>query len=91
MNRQELVKAIAEQCGHSQATVNDVLNGLIATVQDTVAAGEKVNLVGFGSFEAVNRAERSGRNPLTGEAITIPASVAPRFTAGKAFKDRVNQ
>jgi len=90
MNRQELVDAVAEKSGQSKTAVNAVLNELISTIQDTVAAGDKISLVGFGVFERVQRGERAGRNPSTGEAITIPASAAPKFTAGKAFKDRVN-
>lgn len=91
MNRQELVKAVSEKAGHSQTAVNEMLNALIATVQDAVAAGDKVALVGFGVFEPVSRQEREGRNPSTGEKITIAASTLPKFTAGKAFKDLVNQ
>lgn len=90
MNRQELVDAVSEKTGQSKTAVNEMLNALIGTVQDTVAAGEKVSLVGFGTFEASKRAERQGRNPQTGAAITIAASVLPKFTAGKAFKDVVN-
>jgi len=91
MNRQELVKAIAEGSGHSQSTVAEVLNSLISTVQDVVASGEKVSLVGFGTFESTKQAERQGRNPATGAAITIAASIKPKFTPGKSFKDHVNQ
>lgn len=90
MNRQELVKAVAEKSGQSQAAVNDMLNAFISTVQDTVAAGDKIALVGFGTFESVKRAERQGRNPASGEPITIPASTLPKFSPGKAFKDQVN-
>lgn len=90
MNRQELVKAISEKTDQSQAAVGEMLNALISTVQDTVTAGEKVSLVGFGTFEVSERAERKGRNPATGAEITIAASRLPKFSAGKAFKDQVN-
>lgn len=91
MNRQELVKAIADETGHSQAVVGEVLNSFVASVQGAVAAGDKVSLVGFGTFESTKRAERQGRNPATGAAITIAASTLPKFSPGKAFKDQVNQ
>ncbi|MGV0056397.1 MULTISPECIES: HU family DNA-binding protein [Stutzerimonas stutzeri group] len=91
MTRQELVKAVAERAGHSQTAVNEMLNAMIGTIQDTVAAGDKVVLVGFGAFEPVSRPERDGRNPQTGAKITIAASTTPKFTPGKAFKDAVNQ
>ncbi|QCT95410.1 HU family DNA-binding protein (plasmid) [Stutzerimonas degradans] len=91
MTRQELVKAVAEKAGQSQAAVNETLNALIATIQDSVAAGDKVALVGFGTFEPVSRPEREGRNPATGKAITIAASITPKFTPGKPFKDAVNK
>ncbi len=90
MNRPELVKAIAEKSGQSQSVVSEVLNSFISTVQDGVAAGDKITLVGFGTFESVKRAERQGRNPKTGEPLKIAASVSPKFTPGKAFKDQVN-
>ncbi|MDX1296744.1 MAG: HU family DNA-binding protein [Pseudomonas sp.] len=90
MNRQDLVKAVAEKSGHSQAAVSEVLNSLIGTVQDAVAAGDKVALVGFGTFESTKRAERKGRNPSTGAEITIAAATLPKFSPGKAFKDVVN-
>ncbi|MGQ3825714.1 HU family DNA-binding protein [Pseudomonas alliivorans] len=91
MNRQELVKAIADESGHSQSTVGEVLNSLISTVQNVVASGDKISLVGFGTFESTKQAERQGRNPSTGAPITIAASIKPKFTPGKSFKDRVNQ
>lgn len=90
MNRQELVKVIAEKSGQTQGAASDMLNAFISTVQDSVAAGDKIALVGFGTFESVKRAERQGRNPATGESITIAASTLPKFTPGKAFKDHVN-
>lgn len=90
MNRQELVSAVAQKSGQSQTAVAEMLNAFISTVQDSVAQGDKVALVGFGVFESKTRAERQGRNPLSGEPITIPAATLPKFTPGKAFKECVN-
>lgn len=91
MNRQELIKAAAEQSGQSQSAVASALDALLDTVVSAVASGDKVTLVGFGTFEQVKRAARAGRNPATGAAITIAASTLPKFSPGKAFKDAVNR
>lgn len=72
------------------STVTDVTNTFIDTIKTKVAAGEKVTIGGFGSFEAVDRAAREGRNPATGETIKIAASKAPKFKAAKAFKEVLN-
>lgn len=90
MNRQELVSAVAEKSGVSQKAANDVLTALLETVQDAVKAGDKVALVGFGTFELAERAARTGRNPQTGKPVEIEASKYPRFKPGKPFKDHVN-
>ena len=90
MNRQELVQQIAQQTGQTQTAVSEVLNSFVSTVQDAVAAGDKVTLVGFGTFEVTERAARTGRNPQTGAPLNIAASKAPKFSAGKVFKDAVN-
>jgi DNA-binding protein HU-beta len=90
VNRQELVQKIAQQTGQTQTAVSEVLNSFASTVQDAVAAGDKVVLVGFGTFEVTDRAARTGRNPQTGEPLSIAASKSPKFSAGKAFKDAVN-
>lgn len=89
MNKQELAKAIADQTGQSQAAAVDMVNAFIEIVQSTVASGDKVALVGFGVFEQTERSARTGRNPKTGEPIEIAASKAPKFVAGKVFKDLV--
>lgn len=89
MNKSELVKTIASQTLLSQKQVNIVLNALIDIVTTEVTKGEKVTFVGFGTFEVSNRKEREGRNPKTGEAITIPAARVPAFHAGKTFKEKV--
>ena len=75
---------------NTQKEAAEVLNGLVETVQKTVAKGEKVTLVGFGTFEPRKRAARNGRNPQTGKEIKIPAKTVPVFSAGKKFKEVVN-
>ena len=95
MNKTELIKATKEIVSQELEgiTVKDTgifVEATIKAIQDAVIAGEKVQLIGFGTFETVERAERQGRNPKTGEAMTISASKAPKFKAGKAFKDAVN-
>ena len=89
MNKEQLVKAIAAETDVSQAVVTKVLNALTEKVMETVASGDKVTLVGFGSFEPRDRKERLGKNPQTGEPLTIPATTVPAFSAGKIFKDKV--
>ena len=95
MTKQELIKSTKEIVSQELegVTVKDTgifVEATIKAIQNAVIAGEKVQLVGFGTFEVVERAERQGRNPKTGEAMTIAASKAPKFKAGKAFKDAVN-
>lgn len=87
MNRVELVAAIAEKAGTSKKDTDAVLKAFIETVQDTVKAGDKIQLVGFGTFESRARAARTGKNPSNGEQIKIPGCKVPAFKAGKAFKD----
>lgn len=91
MNKAELVAAIAEQANISKKDAEAAMNAFIHTVISEVADGRKIQLIGFGTFEASERAAREGRNPQTGEAITIPASVVPKFKPGKAFKEAVNR
>jgi len=91
MNRQELIEAIAKDTDQSKASVDRMLASLIETVQKAVAKGDKVTLVGFGSFERVKTAARTGRNPATGDAIKIAASKRPKFTAGAGFKAMVKK
>ena len=90
MNRTELISAMAENAEMSKVDTEKALKAFIDTVTDELKNGGKVQLVGFGSFEVAERAERQGRNPKTGETITIPASKSPKFKAGKALKDVVN-
>lgn len=87
MNRNELVAAMAEKAGVSKKDADNLLKAFIDTVEEAVKAGDKVQLVGFGTFEARERSERVGKNPRTGEALKIAACKVPAFKAGKAFKD----
>lgn len=87
MNKAELVVALAEKAEVSKKDAEKVLNAFIETVQDAVKADDKVQLVGFGTFESRVRAAREGKNPQTGEKIKIAACKIPAFKAGKAFKD----
>lgn len=89
MHKNELVKEIASQTGHSQKTVNEILSGFQTVVTQTLATGESVIMTGFGSFSVTERAERAGRNPVTGEALTIAAHKAVRFKAGQLLRDNV--
>lgn len=89
MNKTELVAAVAEETGN-KADVKEILEALIAQVVKTVKAGDEIALIGFGTFKSAERAARTGRNPATGKEIKIPASVQPKFIAGKLFKEAVN-
>lgn len=90
MNKTELVAAIAEQAELSKKDSEKALKAFIDVVSSELKKGEKIQLVGFGTFEVIERAAREGRNPLTGEKMKIKASKAPKFKAGKALKDAVN-
>ena len=89
MNKTELVAAIVEKSGLTKKDADKALAAFIETVTETMQKGEKIQLVGFGTFEVRERPERVGRNPMTKETITIPATKVPAFKAGKAFKDLV--
>lgn len=91
MNKTELVNSIASKSGLSKKNSEAALNAFIASVEEALKSGDKVVLVGFGTFEVKNRSARKGRNPQTKEEITIPASKAPVFKAGKGLKDIVNK
>lgn len=90
MNKTELVAAMAEQAGLSKKDAEAALKAFTDVVAKELKKGEKVQLVGFGTFEVSERAAREGRNPQTGKTMPIPASKAPKFKAGKALKDMVN-
>ncbi len=89
MNKTELVAAIAAKADLSKKDSEKVLNATIDVIAEELTKGEKIQLIGFGSFEVKNRPARVGRNPKTKEAIQIPASKSPVFKAGKALKDKV--
>lgn len=91
MNKTELVAAMAEQTNLSKKDAEAALKAFIDVVSEELKKGEKVQLVGFGTFEVSERAAREGRNPQTGETMKIAASKAPKFKAGKALKDMVNE
>lgn len=90
MNKTELIAAVAEKTELTKKDSERAVNAVIETISETLEQGEKVVLVGFGTFEVRERAERMGRNPSTKEVIKIPASKAPAFKAGKNLKERVN-
>ncbi len=91
MNKSELIAAIATKTGETKKDAEATLNAFIDVVTEALVKGDKVQLVGFGSFEVRKRAARKGRNPQTKEEIKIPASKAPVFKAGKALKELVNK
>ena len=90
MNKSDLVAAMAAKTGDTKKSSEETLNAFVDVVTEALVKGDKVQLVGFGSFEVRKRAARKGRNPQTKEEIKIPASKAPVFKAGKALKDLVN-
>ena len=91
MNKNELIAAAAAASGVSKKDTAAVLDALLASITDAVATGDKVQLIGFGTFETREHGERTSRNPRTGEPVTVAACKAPAFKAGKAFKDAVNK
>ncbi len=90
MNKSELINAIAEQTNLSKADAGRSLEALIKTIETTLKAGDSISLVGFGSFEVKARSARTGRNPQTGQEISIAAANVPAFKPGKGLKDAVN-
>ena len=90
MNKQELIDAVAVSTGASKSATGETIDAFIKAVTAAVVKGDHVQLIGFGSFGAGTRAARTGRNPKTGEEISIPAARTVKFIAGKAFKDAVN-
>ncbi len=91
MNKQELIKIVAQDVELTQKQAAAALDSILAAVKNAVADGDKVQLIGFGTFESKQREARTVRNPRTGEAVEVEASVLPVFKAGKAFKDAVNK
>ena len=91
MNKTELVAAIVEKTELSKKEAEKAVKAFTEVVADELKKGEKIQLVGFGTFEVADRPAREGRNPKTGETMTIAASKTPKFKAGKALKDEVNR
>ncbi|MDR1629997.1 MAG: HU family DNA-binding protein [Oscillospiraceae bacterium] len=89
MNKTELIQAVAEKESLSKKDADAAVNAVLSVITDTLASGGSVQVVGFGTFEIRQRAEKQGRNPKTGETITVPAAKVPAFKAGKALKDAV--
>lgn len=90
MNKGELVDRVAAKSKTTKKEADAVLTAAIDSIMEAVAGGDKVTLVGFGSFEPRTRKEREGRNPKTGESMLIPSTIIPAFSAGKVFKDKVS-
>ena len=90
MTKAELVTMVAEKADLTKKDAEKAISALVESISETLAKGEKIQLVGFGTFEVAERAAREGRNPKSGEAMTIAASKMPKFKAGKALKDMVN-
>ena len=89
MNKTELIAAVAEKTDPSKKDADAAVSAVLGAITDALKAGDKIQLVGFGTFEVRNRAAKQGRNPRTGETMTVPASKVPAFKAGKALKDAV--
>ena len=87
MNKTELVAAVAAKAGISKKDADAAVAAVFASVTDALANGDKVQLIGFGTFEVRERSEKTARNPRTGETMTVPACKAPAFKAGQAFKN----
>ena len=91
MNKQELIKKIAADAGLTQKQAAAALEATVGAIEETVADGGRVSLIGFGTFEPKTRQARTSRNPRTGEAVKVAASTVPSFKAGKEFKTKVNK
>jgi len=89
MNKNDLVSSVAEETTLKKSDVEKVINSLFNSIKDSLAQGEKVTVVGFGTFDVVERKARDGINPKTGDKIKIPATKAPKFKAGKGLKEAV--
>lgn len=89
MNKTELIEAVASKSGLSKKDTENIINAFTSIITDTLVDGDKVSITGFGTFDVVERAARTGRNPQTGETIQIAASKLPKFKAGKTLKDAV--
>ena len=90
MNKADLINAVAENTGAKKKDAEVAVNAITACIEEALTAGEKVQIIGFGTFDVAKRAARKGRNPQTGKEIKIAASKSPKFKAGKSLKDLVN-
>jgi len=90
LNKTDLISEVATRTGMTKKDVEKVVNAFFSTIEGTLKSGDKVQLIGFGTFEVRDRQARKGRNPQTGEEISIPAARVPAFKAGKALKDAVD-
>lgn len=90
MNKSELIEIVSAYSGLTKADAAKAVDGFTKVVTDTLAKGQEVAILGFGTYKVSQRAERQGRNPKTGEALTIAAAKVPTFKAGKALKDALN-
>jgi len=91
MNKESLIKEVAEQAGVTKANASKAIATIFNAIQGSLKKGEPVSLIGFGSFKVSKRNARTGRNPRTGEPISIPETIVPSFSAGKALKEAVNK
>ena len=91
MNKNDLIKAVADDCSLSRASAESAVDSVFDNISSSLSKGAEARLVGFGTFSVVKRKASEGRNPRTGEAIKIPASKQPKFKAGKGLKDQVNK
>ena len=91
MNKTELIASVAETANVSKKDATAIIDATFAAITTAIAAGDKVQLIGFGTFETRTRSARKGRNPQTGKTVNIPTSKTPAFKAGKALKDAVNK
>jgi len=89
MNKSELIETVATKTGQTKADTERTVTALLETIVDTVALGNQLTLVGFGTFKAAHRGPREGRNPATGQPITIEAATLPKFVPGAVFKAKV--
>ncbi len=91
MTKADLINVIAEKGGYTKKDADKALSTVVSAITDSLSAGEKIQLIGFGTFEVRDRAAKESKNPRTGEPIMCPAKKAPAFKAGKALKDAVNK
>jgi DNA-binding protein HU-beta len=91
MNKTELIDHVADKANLTKTQMQGALTALLETIIQVVADGDKVTLVGFGTFESKERSAREGRNPKTGDTVQIPAATVPTFSAGKTFREAVNK